>query len=537
MRGIVLIGVLCLLFLAGCQTSNNTNVCIDDNVCTAREELLNNCNDCKAEGYCGNGILEEDREGSPEQCDDGNDVNGDGCTTQCKVEPYLNSEGFLEPKVPDTQGFYYINPEESTITLGGEDVSVMTAYYASVANAVGLDWDDLLNLANGDASGSHEYGDPLLTVSKLDADSEADARANADLVKDEIMAKLNDVESKVYYENDAQGKASNYYYVEKVDTVTKDGAELTINTQVYTFAGVHGETDATYMIYCENYDRCEDAAMVYMQHLAYQADSLPLFYQCSQADSRDDSNVPCSDAAADKGHGTERFKTLVCTREGNNQNYVSADWLRHNGNAWQLFSNGNWYGCNGGTVVMDMAAVDDAGEPLYTFCENTEFADDGICQDSTLGDGYGNEKALAMPCYVQVGNGKYVSRDLQRFNHNDDGAWSVYGDSNPTKYTCNGLYVASRDSTFDGNVLYTRCSDADSNDASNTICSAAAESGGAGDGSYKVVACEVEINGQEILSADWLYHDGDDWYAARNGVTYDCDNVIVADLNAEYSVN
>lgn len=44
---------------------------------------------CKMEPFCGDGILN-----TGEECDDGNAVNGDGCTTQCRIEP-LCGNGIL----------------------------------------------------------------------------------------------------------------------------------------------------------------------------------------------------------------------------------------------------------------------------------------------------------------------------------------------------------------------------------------------------------------------------------------------------------
>ena len=37
--------------------------------------------------YCGNGVLDVDASGKPvEQCDDGNNTSGDGCSSTCKRE-------------------------------------------------------------------------------------------------------------------------------------------------------------------------------------------------------------------------------------------------------------------------------------------------------------------------------------------------------------------------------------------------------------------------------------------------------------------
>ena len=39
-------------------------------------------------GLCGNGVVN-----SPEECDDGNNVSGDGCDSLCIIEPYYRCDG------------------------------------------------------------------------------------------------------------------------------------------------------------------------------------------------------------------------------------------------------------------------------------------------------------------------------------------------------------------------------------------------------------------------------------------------------------
>jgi len=41
------------------------------------------CEDCDDEGFCGDGIIQ-----TGEECDDGNNYNGDGCSASCKIEDY-----------------------------------------------------------------------------------------------------------------------------------------------------------------------------------------------------------------------------------------------------------------------------------------------------------------------------------------------------------------------------------------------------------------------------------------------------------------
>jgi cysteine-rich repeat protein len=48
-------------------------------------------NTCSVEAFCGNGIVE-----SGETCDDGNTVNGDGCSNTCKVETAVCGNGIVE---------------------------------------------------------------------------------------------------------------------------------------------------------------------------------------------------------------------------------------------------------------------------------------------------------------------------------------------------------------------------------------------------------------------------------------------------------
>lgn len=49
--------------------------------------------DCR--GICGDGILSPNNGG--EECDDGNNVSGDGCEADCKVSPAVCGNGILEP--------------------------------------------------------------------------------------------------------------------------------------------------------------------------------------------------------------------------------------------------------------------------------------------------------------------------------------------------------------------------------------------------------------------------------------------------------
>jgi cysteine-rich repeat protein len=46
---------------------------------------------CEAEPYCGDGILDPG-----EECDDGNNIDGDGCDANCTIEPYCG-DGILDP--------------------------------------------------------------------------------------------------------------------------------------------------------------------------------------------------------------------------------------------------------------------------------------------------------------------------------------------------------------------------------------------------------------------------------------------------------
>ena len=52
------------------------------------------CENCR-ERACGNGIRSFDRDGVPEQCDDGNLVNGDGCSSTCRFEDF-DGDGILD---------------------------------------------------------------------------------------------------------------------------------------------------------------------------------------------------------------------------------------------------------------------------------------------------------------------------------------------------------------------------------------------------------------------------------------------------------
>ena len=61
-----------------CDDGNN----VDGDGCSA---------DCTVEGFCGDGVLDPG-----EECDDGNNVDGDGCSANCTVEGFCG-DGVLDP--------------------------------------------------------------------------------------------------------------------------------------------------------------------------------------------------------------------------------------------------------------------------------------------------------------------------------------------------------------------------------------------------------------------------------------------------------
>lgn len=68
--------------LVCCETSCDSN-CQLVGRCTDVENCCSSSEDCSAgEGCCGNGVLEDG-----EQCDDGNRIEGDCCSTSCDIEP------------------------------------------------------------------------------------------------------------------------------------------------------------------------------------------------------------------------------------------------------------------------------------------------------------------------------------------------------------------------------------------------------------------------------------------------------------------
>src|SRR5690606_12512419 len=55
--------------------------------------------------YCGNGLIDLDGQGNPkEQCDDGNNTSGDGCSSTCKLEPRCGDGKVESPEQCDDGG-------------------------------------------------------------------------------------------------------------------------------------------------------------------------------------------------------------------------------------------------------------------------------------------------------------------------------------------------------------------------------------------------------------------------------------------------
>lgn len=85
-------GLAAILFIAACTSSSNNNgVCgdgvvdpgeqCDDGNTVSGDGCSSTCTIETAQPVCGNGVVE-----TGEQCDDGNTTNGDGCSSTCKTE-------------------------------------------------------------------------------------------------------------------------------------------------------------------------------------------------------------------------------------------------------------------------------------------------------------------------------------------------------------------------------------------------------------------------------------------------------------------
>lgn len=104
-------------------------------------------------GCCGNGVLDEG-----EQCDDGNRVNGDGCSSECEVE--CGGEGctpgyWKQPQHFDSWTFYTTGQSFNTVFGGNYFSSSLTLLQALGLNGGGINAlarhsvAALLNATNG----------------------------------------------------------------------------------------------------------------------------------------------------------------------------------------------------------------------------------------------------------------------------------------------------------------------------------------------------------------------------------------------------
>ena len=96
---------------SGCSNVPDDGVCASGKICT--EDKCDPAQDgCVAEvvpDCCGNGIIEDQ-----EDCDDGNDVDGDGCSAECKAKmDGIDCMDILAKDDAATDGIYVIDPDQS----------------------------------------------------------------------------------------------------------------------------------------------------------------------------------------------------------------------------------------------------------------------------------------------------------------------------------------------------------------------------------------------------------------------------------------
>lgn len=78
---------------SGCMAAPDNSLCSDGNVCTQDVCTVDaGCSNPPVPIACGNGCQE-----AGEECDDGNTVDGDGCSSTCKLEPTGCGNGQLDP--------------------------------------------------------------------------------------------------------------------------------------------------------------------------------------------------------------------------------------------------------------------------------------------------------------------------------------------------------------------------------------------------------------------------------------------------------
>ncbi|CAD8079131.1 unnamed protein product [Paramecium sonneborni] len=99
----------CLKCQDSCETCKDNKTCLTCTIIDAKPDELGLCPKCtNVKGYyiinrkcitkCGDAILVES-----EQCDDGNNLDGDGCDSQCQIEKYYSCKETICTKIPQPQ--------------------------------------------------------------------------------------------------------------------------------------------------------------------------------------------------------------------------------------------------------------------------------------------------------------------------------------------------------------------------------------------------------------------------------------------------
>lgn len=112
----------------------------DANACDAA-----GCNvECREATYCGDGVVQSPNDNNQdEQCDDGNDNNGDGCSNTCEVEQGWecndNDPSFCQaanPTLPDSCGLDLVYIMDSSGSISNTELADMKEFYTDLTNAL-----------------------------------------------------------------------------------------------------------------------------------------------------------------------------------------------------------------------------------------------------------------------------------------------------------------------------------------------------------------------------------------------------------------
>ncbi|MBI4173916.1 MAG: VWA domain-containing protein [Candidatus Aenigmarchaeota archaeon] len=133
---------------------------------------------CQPVEFCGNGVLNLTRE----QCDDGNNANGDGCSAQCSIETAAqcqdavdnDNDGLTDANDPGC----WSNPaDRSTYNAAGDNESAATS---QCQNGIDDDSDSKTDLADPGCSSAQDYTEADSATQCLDSvDNDADNLTDA----------------------------------------------------------------------------------------------------------------------------------------------------------------------------------------------------------------------------------------------------------------------------------------------------------------------------------------------------------------------